>query len=104
MTFTTPPCMLPYSADAPIDWMCISRMKSMPTSARAPPLQGQVVFMLSMRNRFSLTPDPNTDTVVTDPLDGDVGETPAASRIGPNMLARRLGAVVKYAGPKRLTI
>ena len=41
-------------------------MKSMPGSDRATPLHGQVKFVPSKRNRFSLVPEPNADTVVVD--------------------------------------
>jgi len=37
-------------------------------SARETPAHGQVKFVPSMRNRFSLPPDPNADTVFTVPL------------------------------------
>jgi hypothetical protein len=42
---------------------------------------------------FSLTADPNTDTVLTVPLDGDEGETPGVLRMKSNMLDRRVGIV-----------
>ena len=45
----------------------------------------------SMRNMFSLTADPNTDTVLTEPLAGEVGETPGVLLIRLNMLYRRDG-------------
>ena len=51
-------------------------MKSTPGSARATPLHGQVKFVPSIRNWFSLVPEPNADTVVAVPLDGEVGEIP----------------------------
>lgn len=50
------------------------------------PLQGHVKLVPSMRNAFSLTADPNTATVLTEPLDGDVGDTPGALLIRLNML------------------
>jgi hypothetical protein len=53
-------------------------MKSTPGSDRAMPLHGQVKFVPSMRNWFSLVPEPNADTVVVVALDGEVGETPGA--------------------------
>ena len=64
-------------------------MKSTPGSVRATPLHGQVKFVPSTRNWFSLVPDPNADTVVTVPLDGEVGEIPGAALIKSNMPARR---------------
>ncbi len=48
-------------------------------------------FVPSMRNAFSLTADPNTETVFTVPLPGDVGETPGVLLIKSNMLNRRVG-------------
>ena len=70
-------------------------------SARDTPAHGHVKFVPSMRNRFSLPPDPNADTVLTVPLDGDVGDTPGAARIASNMLNRRVGMVWRYSGPNR---
>ena len=102
MTLMTAPCMLPYSADAPTDWICTSWMKSMPGSARATPLHGQVKFVPSNRNWFSLVPEPNADTVVDVPLDGEVGEIPGAARIMSNMLDRRVGIARRSSGPKRV--
>ena len=49
----------------------------------------------SIRNAFSFTPDPNEDTVLTVPLDGDVGDMPGALRIASNMLNRRVGMVAR---------
>ena len=46
-----------------------------------------------MRNVFSLTADPNTDTLFTVPLAGDEGDTPGVLRIRSNMLNRRDGIV-----------
>src|SRR5262245_8138187 len=83
-------------------------MKSTPASDRATPLHGQVVFVPSMRNWFSLVPEPNAETVVLDeepppePPDGDVGETPGVARIASNMLARRVGILSRSSGPKRV--
>src|SRR5216683_2872780 len=77
-------------------------MKSTPGSDRAIPLHGQVKFVPSMRNWFSLVPEPNTDTVVVVPLDGDVGEIPGAARIESNILARRVGIALRSSGPKRV--
>src|SRR5436190_22870221 len=91
ITFTTAPCMLPNSADAPTDCSCTSRMKSTPGSNRATPLHGQVVLVPSIRNWFSLVPEPNAEVVVAVPLDGDVGDTPGAARRKSNILARRVG-------------
>src|SRR5215204_6701237 len=91
MTLMTAPWTLPYSADAPIVCTCTSWMKSMPGSDRARPLHGQVKLVPSKRNWFSLVPEPNADTVVAVPLEGDVGEIPGAARIQSNMLERRVG-------------
>ncbi len=60
-------------------------------SARDTPWHGHVKFVPSMRNAFSLTADPNTDTVLMAPLAGEVGETPGALLIRLNMLYRRVG-------------
>ena len=62
----TAPCMLPNSADAPTDWTCTSWMKSTPGSDRASPLHGQVKFVPSMRNAFSLVPEPNAETLLVE--------------------------------------
>ena len=78
-------------------------MMSMLGSARETPAQGQVKFVPSMRNRFSLPPDPNADTVFTVPLDGEVGDTPGAALIESNMLNRRVGMVRRYSGPNRVS-
>ena len=73
-------------------------------SARATPLRsGQVKFVPSMRNRFSLPPEPNADTVFTVPLDGEVGDTPGAALMASNMLYRRVGMALRYSGPKRVS-
>src|SRR4030095_14360999 len=72
-------------------------------SARDTPAHGQVKFVPSMRNRFSLPPDPNAETVVIVPLDGDVGDTPGAALIASNMLNRRDGIVLRYSAPKRVS-
>src|SRR6195256_6042337 len=72
-------------------------------SARETPAHGQVKFVPSMRNRFSLPPEPNADTVFTVPLDGDVGDTPGAARIASNMLNRRVGMALRYSGPNRVS-
>ena len=61
-------------------------MTSVLGSARATPEQGHVKFVPSMRNRFSLPPDPNAATVFTVPLVGDVGDTPGTERMPSNML------------------
>src|SRR4029453_2218141 len=93
---------LPYPADAPADWICTSCMKSTPGSAREIPAHGQVKFVPSMRNRFSLPPDPSADTVFTVLLAGEVGATPGAALIESNMLNRRVGMFFSYAGPNRV--
>src|SRR5215831_15258571 len=72
-------------------------------SARYTPIQGQVKFVPSMRNRFSLPPEPNADTVLTVPLDGDVGDTPGAALIKSNILNRRVGIALRYSDPKRVS-
>src|SRR5687767_2145875 len=77
-------------------------MKSTPGSARATPLQGQVKFVPSIRNWFSFTPEPNAETVVAVPLDGDVGEIPGADLTQSNILARRVGIALVSSGPKRV--
>ncbi len=77
-------------------------MKSTPGSVRATPLHGQVVFMPSSRNWFSLVPEPNAEMVVAIPLDGEVGEIPGAALIQSNILARRVGIVSMSSGPKRV--
>ena len=56
-----------------------------------------------MRNKFSLTPDPKAETVLTVPLEGDVGDTPGADRIRSNILKRRVGIVLRYSCPKRVS-
>ena len=77
-------------------------MKSTPGSVRATPLHGQVVFMPSMRNWFSLVPEPNAEIVVAIPLDGEVGDTPGAALTKSNMLARRVGIASMSSEPKRV--
>src|SRR6185436_8689371 len=72
-------------------------------SARETPAHGHVKFVPSMRNRFSLTPEPNAEMVFTVPLDGDVGETPGAARSESNMLKRRVGMRVRYSWPMRVS-
>src|SRR5262249_15116624 len=76
-------------------------MKSMPGSDRATPLHGHVKFVPSIRNWFSLTPDPNADTEVVGEvaLDRDVGDTPGAAMIKSNILPRRVGILVMSSGP-----
>src|SRR3954468_367379 len=72
-------------------------------SARETPAHGQVKFVPSMRNRFSFPLEPNADTVVTVPLDGEVGDMPGAALIESNMLTRRVGTARRYSGPKRVS-
>ena len=43
----------------------------MPGSARASPLHGHVKFVPSMRNVFSLVPEPNADTLLVEALPGE---------------------------------
>src|SRR4029453_16845580 len=78
-------------------------MVSTAGSARDTPAHGHVNFVPSMRNEFSLTPEPNTDTVFTVPLAGDVGDTPGATLRKSNMLNRRVGIVPRYSGSKRVS-
>ena len=56
-------------------------MKSTPGSDRASPLQGHVKFVPSMRNVFSLVPEPNAETLLVETLPGDVGRN---ARRGPD--------------------
>src|SRR6185312_2203272 len=72
-------------------------------SARDTPAHGQVKFVPSMRNRFSLPPEPNVDMVLTDPLDGEVGDTPGAALIKSNMLYRRVGMSSMDSRPNRVS-
>ena len=63
-------------------------------------------FVPSIRNWFSLTPEPSAETLVTDtvlvvPLAGDVGEIPGAALMKSNMLNRPVGIVLRSSGPKR---
>src|ERR1700687_1488080 len=69
-------------------------------SARATPEQGHVKLVPSIRNRFSLLPEPKADTVLTVPLEGDVGEIPGVALMASNILNRRVGMVLGYAGPR----
>ena len=83
-------------------------MKSTPGSDRATPLQGQVKFVPSIRNWFSLTPDPSADTLVTDTVfvvlpAGDVGEIPGADLTKSNMPNRPVGIVLSTSGPSRVS-
>ena len=55
-------------------------------SARETPWHGHVKLVPSIRNVFSLTPEPNTEIVLIDPLAGEVGETPGVLLIRLNML------------------
>src|SRR5687767_7292248 len=95
--------MLPYSTDAPMDCTCTSWMTSTPGSARETPWQGHVKLVPSTRNAFSLTADPKADTVLTLPLAGEVGDTPGAALMRSNMLKRRVGIVLRYSGPNRVS-
>src|SRR6267142_5713912 len=72
-------------------------------SARETPAHGQVKLVPSIRNRFSLPPEPNADTVFTVPLDGEVGDTPGAALIASNILNRRVGIARRYSGPNRVS-
>src|SRR6266581_1375457 len=72
-------------------------------SARDTPAHGQVKLVPSMRNRFSLPPEPKADTVLTVLLDGDVGDIPGAALIESNMLNRRAGTALRYSAPTRVS-
>src|SRR5215831_7265824 len=76
-------------------------MKSIPGSARAMPVHGQVKLVPSMRNWFSLVPEPNAEMVVTVPLAGDIGEMPGMALIASNMLVRLDGIVFRSTNPRR---
>src|SRR5215467_14677160 len=76
-------------------------MKSIPGSERAMPVHGQVKLVPSMRNWFSLVPEPNAEMVVTVPLAGDVGEMPGIDLMASNMLVRLDGIVLRSWDPKR---
>jgi hypothetical protein len=83
-------------------------MKSTPGSERATPLHGHVKFVPSIRNWFSLTLEPNAETLVVDTLvvvavAGDVGEMPGAERMKSNILNRPVGIVRRYSGPTRVS-
>src|SRR4030095_16431528 len=104
--------MLPYSADAPTDWTCNSWMKSTPGSATPPPLHGQVKLVASIRNKFSLVPEPNAETLAgeaaalidwSEPLDGEVGDTPGAALMKSIVLKRRVGIARKSSAVKRVS-
>ena len=56
----------------------------------------------SIRNWFSLVPEPKAEMVVTVPLDGEVADTPGVLRSASNMLARREGIAVRSSGPNRV--
>src|SRR4029453_18762086 len=84
-------------------------MKSTPGSAAPPPLQGQGQLVPSVRNRFSLVPGPNAETLAgeaaalidgSEPLDGDVGDTPGAALMKSIMLKRRVGIARKSSAVK----
>jgi hypothetical protein len=72
-------------------------MKSTPGSDRASPLHGQVKFVPSIKNVFSLLPEPNAETLLVDTLPGDVGEIPGAALMKSNMLKRRVGRAPRGA-------
>src|SRR3954447_1933819 len=75
-------------------------MKSTPGSARATPLAGEVKFVPSIRNVFSLAPEPNADTSEFPPVPGEVAEMPGAAAMKSNMLERRVGIALMVSGPK----
>src|SRR6185503_3649207 len=87
-------------------------MKSTPGSATPPPLQGQVKLVPSIRNKFSLVPEPNAETLAGDmaalidwsePLDGEVGDTPGAALMKSTMLKRRVGIARKSSALNRVS-
>src|SRR5262249_54636275 len=82
---------------------CTSWMKSTPGSDRASPLHGHVKFVPSIKNVFSLVPEPNADTLLVDMLPGEVGETPGAALTKSNILKRRVGIALRSSGPKRVS-
>ena len=63
---------------------------------------GHVKFVPSIRNWFSFVPEPKAETVVTVPLDGEVGDIPGAALMKSNMLARRVGIALRSSGPNRV--
>jgi hypothetical protein len=70
---------------------------------RRRPLHGQVKFVPSIRNAFSLVPEPNTETLLLATLPGVVGDTPGAARIASNMLKRRIGMDSTASRPNRVS-
>src|SRR4029453_13529337 len=87
-------------------------MKSTPGSATPPPLQGQVKLVPSIMNKFSLVPEPNAETLAgeaaalidwSEPLDGEVGDTPGAALMKSTMLKRRVGIPRKSSAVKRVS-
>src|SRR5215203_957927 len=74
---------------------------ALPISVRATPLHGQVVFMPSTRNWFSLVPEPNTEMVVAILLDGEEGDTPGAA-LTKSHVPRRVGIASTSSEPKRV--
>src|SRR3954471_8190298 len=75
-------------------------MKSTPGSARATPLAGEVKLVPSIRNVFSLAPEPNADTREFPAVPGEVAEMPGAAPMKSNMLERRVGIALIVSGPK----
>src|SRR5712691_5084806 len=73
-------------------------------SARETPTYGPVKLVPSMRNTFSFPAEPNADTRLAVPLEGEVGDTPGADLIESNMLNRRVGMGPRYSGPMRVSI
>ena len=73
----------------------------MPGSERATPLLVDVKLVPSMRNVFSLAPEPNAETSEL-VLPWDVGEIPGAVLIRSNMLDRRVGIALMSSGPMRV--
>src|SRR3954465_16002702 len=78
-------------------------MKSTPGSDRASPLHGHVKFIPSIKNAFSLVPEPNTETLLLETLPGDVGDTPGATLMKSNMLNRRVGMDWRSSRSKRVS-
>ena len=65
------------------------------------PTHGHVKLVPSMRNWFSLVPEPNAEMVVTVPLAGDIGEMPGIALMASNMLVRLDGIVLRSSDEKR---
>ena len=77
-------------------------MKSTSGSAGPKRSHRQVKFIPSIRNWFSLLPEPNAETVVTAPAERRGRDTPGASLTKSNMLARRVGIELRSSAPNRV--